>query len=536
MDQGNYFQKNKKKLTIIVAIAIFSIGIFLRAYHFHDWLDFGDDQVNDATIVGAVVDHNAPWPLLGPKMSHTGNDGRKGQYHLGPMFYYFEITSAKIFGNYPDKMAYPDLLFDVLTLPLFYLFFRRFFSTNITLALTGLYVVSFYALSFSHSAWNPNSIPFFVLLFLLSLLEFLARREKTSWMWIVFLGLALGIGIQLHAILLVLLPLVAAIVFFFLLKRNWRVLTKWGAVFLITLILNAGQIASELKKNFSNTRNFFSSIQSDAGAGNGKGSFMNNIPLDISCHMQANAYILSSLGSNECNFSFTNPARWRKISLGSWADLLFGVLFSVFGYGFLIYNFRAEKEEKRKYFLGLVLLFVTCAFLVLLPVIEKPFRYFLPTIFVPFLFLGFLLDYFTRKNFQKFLPLLVLIFSLLLATNYLSIQAATKELLSHTRNGQDHIVLGETETLVNYIIARTKDNQREAYLLTSRESANFFKPVEFIARMNQFQILGAKGIDKIPPGKTVFYVQSSELKKNAVSGKFKMFKNFGQVTLYQIIN
>ena len=168
MEQESFWKKNKKKIIVIIAIAIFSIGFFLRATHFHDWLDFGDDQVNDATIVSNVVDHNAPWPLLGPKMSHTGNGGRKGQYHLGPMFYYFEITSAKLFGNRPDALAYPDLLFDILTLPLFYIFFRRFFSTNITLALTGLYAVSFFALSFSHSALNPNLIPFFVLLFLLS--------------------------------------------------------------------------------------------------------------------------------------------------------------------------------------------------------------------------------------------------------------------------------------------------------------------------------------------------------------------------------
>ena len=134
------------------------------------------------------------------------------------------------------------------------------------------------------------------------------------------------------------------------------------------------------------------------------------------------------------------------------------------------------------------------------------------------------------------MPLLVLIFSLLLATNYLSIQAAVRELLSHTRNGPDHIVLGEMEIMVNYIIAQAKDGQREAYLLTSRESVNFLKPVKFIAMKNHFQILGAGSIDKITPGKPAFYIQSSKIEENKNSGKYVMYKNFGQVTLYQLRN
>ena len=308
MGQENFWKNKRKRTTIIIAIAIFSIGVFLRSYHFHDWLDFGNDQVTDATIVGKVVNHKAPWPLLGPQMSHSGYvEGiHKKQYHLGPIFYYFEIISAKLFGNYPDKLAYPDWLFDVLTLPLLYLFFKRFFSINITLALTGLWAVSFFVLGFSRSAWNPNPIPFFVLLFLLSLMEFLARKEKIGWLWAVFLGIALGVSIQLHAILLVLLPLVTLVVFLFLLKKNWWVWKKWAVVFLIALVLNGGQIASELKKNFANTRIFFTSLQSDNGSS--RGTILDNIPLNISCHAQANAYILSSLGDSECNFSFTDLA------------------------------------------------------------------------------------------------------------------------------------------------------------------------------------------------------------------------------------
>ena len=134
------------------------------------------------------------------------------------------------------------------------------------------------------------------------------------------------------------------------------------------------------------------------------------------------------------------------------------------------------------------------------------------------------------------MPLLVLIYSLVLATNYISLQAAAKELLSQARNGKDHIVLGETETMVSYIIAQMPDNQRKAYLLTSKETVNFVKPLTFVAEKNQFQILSARGIDKIPSGIPLFYIQSSDNGENANGKKFVTSKNFGQVTLYQLQN
>src|SRR5476651_2222903 len=92
---------------ILVAIVI--LGIFMRSYNFHDWLDFGSDQVNDATRVGAVVEGGAPWPSYGPDMGNSGTGGRQNRFRIGPIYYDAEIISAKIFGNNPQSMAYPDL-------------------------------------------------------------------------------------------------------------------------------------------------------------------------------------------------------------------------------------------------------------------------------------------------------------------------------------------------------------------------------------------------------------------------------------------
>ena len=87
-----------------VLLLITVLGFFLRTYNFHDWLRFNMDQGRDATLISAVIDKDIALPLIGPRAGGT-------DFHLGPMSYYFQIISAKVFGNYPDKMAYPDLFF-----------------------------------------------------------------------------------------------------------------------------------------------------------------------------------------------------------------------------------------------------------------------------------------------------------------------------------------------------------------------------------------------------------------------------------------
>src|SRR3989344_5909340 len=89
---------------IWILMAIILLGVFLRAYNFHDGLRFNADQARDATLASQVIDGGKAWPLLGPKAGGTN-------FRLGPIFYYFQIISGKVFGNLPDKFAYPDLFF-----------------------------------------------------------------------------------------------------------------------------------------------------------------------------------------------------------------------------------------------------------------------------------------------------------------------------------------------------------------------------------------------------------------------------------------
>lgn len=553
-------KKNKWKITLF--LFIFFVGIFLRSYHFRSWLDFESDQARDLSITEKVVNNGGSWPLLGPDMSHSQDGGSR--FHVGPIYYYFQIISGKIFGTQPETAAYPDLLFAILSIPLFYFFLKRYFNNNLSLVLTGLYAVSFYIIQYSRFAYNTNPIPFFVILFLLSLLEFLDKQEKISQAWVVLAGIALGVGIQLHVTLLIIFPVVAFFIFLYLAKNNRRILDKLGIVLLIALALNLGQLIYEIKSNFANSKVFFHSIaQPDPKSTN---SLPLKLVMDADCQLQANFHMLSSLGDKvSCNYSLitlANP-KLSLFSLNSIGDyytcavnflgtnnistiyllLFLGVLFSFFGYGSLIYYFRKEKDKKKQ-FLGLIILYSLVSFLVLMPVIgDTPLRYFLLNFFVPYIFLGFLGNSLI-KNFRLGTAVFAVILLLLIGANFFSIGATAADLSTGKRSssstcGPDVMVLGEIEPMANYI-ARESRPQSEAYIFhTTRYT--FFNSIKYLTQKDgvTLNLATSRDIGILPPGKPLFFF-SEDLFADpsfAINGrKIENYQRFSKFTIYRLQN
>ena len=553
---------NKNKWKIILFLLIFSVGIFLRSYHFRSWLDFESDQARDLSITEKVVDEGGSWPLLGPDMSHS-QDGSV-RFHVGPMYYYFQIISGKFFGVRPETAAYPDLLFAILSIPLFYFFLKRYFGGNLSLALTGLYAVSFYIIQYSRFAYNTNLIPFFVILFLLSLLEFLEKREKVSWTWAILAGIALGVGVQLHVTLLLIFPAVAFFVFLYLLKNSRGIFKKLGAVLLIALALNLGQIVHEVGGKFVNSKALFHSI--DQVDQSGSGSWPLRLAMDTDCHLQANFHMLSSLGDKvSCDYSLisligTKLSLYPFNNVGDYYDcavkflgttgiytrnllLFLEVVFSIFGYGLLVYRFRKE-SGKKKQFLGLITIYCLVSFFVILPVIsDTPLRYFILSFFVPYIFLGFLGN-FAIKNLRLGISIISLIFLFLIGANFFSISTLATELSAGKRSGSsicgpDAMVLGEIEPMASYI-AHESGSQGEAYILhTSRYT--FLNPIKYLTQTGGINLSLAvgKGISNIPPGSPLFYFSENLFADPSFmiyGRKIENYEKFARVTIYKLQN
>jgi 4-amino-4-deoxy-L-arabinose transferase-like glycosyltransferase len=493
-------------------LAILAVGIFLRISHFSEWLYFYPDQARDVTLVDDVLSGRASWPLLGPIAAST-------PFRLGPVSAYFQIASGAAFGVSPQSVAIPDLLFGILSIPLLYVFLRRILSERTSLALMGLYAVSFPAIRYARFAWNSNSIPFFSLLLLLSLSEFLHAKSKTAWPWVMALGITFGIGVQLHTVLLVLLPLMLLAAIAYSIRFDRKAWLKWLAIVTIALILNTGQIISELRTGFKNTGYFFS-VLDDRSPHEGAG-MTENLALDAVCHAQADALFVSSLPATDDTCA---PLTSFRYSLGGYADrtsyvffltsISFGFGLFVLGNALLAFRLKKEQDLRKKVFLGAVLLSSILTFVVMLPVVghNGQVRYLLPIIAVPFFSLGLMAEYvsekFSKQGIVRRVPIVVL--GILVLFNLSTIVSEAKRHAAGVRSDAQYVVWDELEAVRDSIVTRSSPRQ-EAYLFGGQKYLqNYYKPLAYALSLRGFTLQRSlRHIEDVPAGAPVFFIAQS---------------------------
>ncbi|MEI7749548.1 MAG: glycosyltransferase family 39 protein [Candidatus Moraniibacteriota bacterium] len=512
-------------------LLIMVVGIFFRVYRFHDWLEFKGDQARDAEVVSGVILGHTSWPLLGPVMGNSATDSGE-HYRIGPMYYSFQIISAKLFGNTPDSLAYPDLLFSILTIPLFFLFLRRLFGRNLALGLTGLYSVSFFAIRYSRFAWNSNLIPFFVLLFLLSIGEFERKRENVGWPWVIALGIALGVGVQLHVILLTIFPVFAGLILLRSASRYRESWKKWAVILFLCIVLNAGQILSETRTNFANSRiflNYFTHTSVDGVSEEKRPASLMN---DIDCHIEGNFYMLSSLGPDSCSYYLNDliAGESRKLFHDTLfrISLLASLSLSLFGYGLFAYRSVTEEDIDRRQWLRMLALYLGVSFLIMFPVLKAQveLRYFSFAFFVPFLFLGLFIDTLSRMfpGFGRFV--VPVLFGAVLSANASSLLSITTELMNKTRLYSNSVVLDEMEPIVDYM-RENSGGKTDLYLGGDSKLMDYtFFPLSYLSGQKGIRLIRVASEDEsVSFGRTVpsFYVNN---KKN--SAKSSAYLKIGE--------
>jgi len=539
MDIKHEIEKRKKWLFAAAAILILAVGIFLRTYRFHDWLYFYPDQARDVKIVGDYLDGKIALPLTGFRAAST-------HFELGAMYYYFQIASGKLFGVHPDTMAYPDLFFNVLAIGLLFFFLKRYFRSDISLVLTAMYSVSFYAIEFSRFAWNPNPMPFFVLLYLMALLEFLTKKEKTHWGWIAAIGVMVGIGIQLHTILIFLFLGMSFFAMIFLLWKNWRLWNRWLAIVGIVLILNANQLISEISKHrnsFANTKKLVN-LSFGTSETEGEEGLSSSLVKDIVCHAQANAHMISSLGDKiSCDYIYTEEPEEGQIqkifgyyinpTQSNW--IIFGLIFSLLGYGLLIYSYFTESDPKKKTFLGIICLYALLMFAIMIPIIGgAPLRYYLPVFFMPYVFVGLMLEFFRKKISWLFPPLMIASLVLVIWFNFGTIDSEADLYASNNHSRPQYVVLGELERMREYILSQT-NSARTVYLVADgKYMQNYFYPLQYVlGEKNVFLGRKQKNLDDIPSDAAKISLDEYKYGRKNVKGfSVIQYRRFGEICVY----
>jgi len=204
-------QKNlDPKIQNLFLFFIILLAGFLRLYRIGDYMTFLGDEGRDALVVYNILHGNLT--LLGPTASVGG-------FFLGPLYYYLMTPFLWLFNYNPVGPAVMVALFGIATVWLVYKTGEIFFNKKAGGIAAFFYSISPLVISYSRSSWNPNLMPFFSLLTLLTLNAAL-KRDK---IWLIGLsGLLLGFTMQLHYLTTFLAVILFLYILLFRLFNNYK--------------------------------------------------------------------------------------------------------------------------------------------------------------------------------------------------------------------------------------------------------------------------------------------------------------------------
>lgn len=535
----------RKKLVFILAVSlVICAGVFFRAYHFSDWLHFELDQSRDAKVVGLALEQGiGNLPLLGPKAA--------GSFlRLGPLFYYTEYLSGFIFGNDPAGLAVVSLILSCLTLPLFYLFIRRYFNRKISAMLLMLFSCSLFLIMYSRFAWNPNNLPFFTLLFLYSLLRTVDLNETKKGWWLVLAAIGFSFASQLHFVALMSLPAVAGI--FFLIKRpkiSWKF---WLASALVLVFFYIPPIVNDIKTGGQNISEFEKVFLKKSTSGNAEHTLPEKMIKNI--EETSLGYFLVYSGypkadlpqireKSALNFDVICGKQCRTdLPLGviSCLVLLAGILLFIF-------NFFSRKEYFHKDFLILFGIWLAVTLGLFTPIAyDLAPRFFLLAAPIPFVLLGFIFDFLEKRK----LTVLAYIFvGILLFSNGWEIQKRFSEMAAASEKNfkiesdkilkeRDRVTLEQQLKITDYIENIYRQNNFPVYV----NSEAFYRRA-FLYHLEQRNILRndfRNTVDKIYAHGNYFLIYPADKSVEEISAKYLdrysviESKNFGTLELVRL--
>jgi len=173
----------------ILLIGIVVLAAFLRLYNIEAKMRFIWDEARDMTAIHHML-VNRDLTLFGPFNEIAGKKDFFGVFH------YYLMAPALWLAHYnPVGPAIFTAVLGIFSVGFLYWLTKRYYSTRVSLAVTALYAVSPLVAYQVSWPWNPNTTPFFALLFLICL-QMLKRHKRVAWSLLA--GFLLGLLFQLH--------------------------------------------------------------------------------------------------------------------------------------------------------------------------------------------------------------------------------------------------------------------------------------------------------------------------------------------------
>lgn len=542
--------KGKKKIVTLLLIAIIAVGFFLRAWHLSDWLHFELDQSRDAKVIDlAIKEGPSNLPLLGPKAAGTF-------LRLGPAFYYLSYLSALFFGNTPGGVAAIVCVLGILSIPLAYLLFKRYFSEKISLSLTFLFSTSLFLVMYSRFSWNPNPLPFFTLLTFYALLRAVDQAEKRKGAWLLICSLALGFATQMHFLAFVAVPIISLI--FLIYKRpriNWK---YWVGSILIVFFLYSPAIINDIQTGGDNIGQFLKVAEGKSGK-----SDHNIVEKAIKSYNENSlgyATILFGVEKRDLPrivleksrlFSFIcDESCGNELAMG-----IFSLLFFTLGAILLVLNLIKEKENRKKDFMVLVSIWFFVILILYIPIAyDISPRFFLLVSAIPFIFLGLMFDFMEsiatkyRRQSAVIIILLTLVIGVInpwkIKQRFWQLENASSQSFKVETDKilkeKTRVTLVQQREISDYILNIQKSNNYPVYLNSDpeyRRSLLFFLDINSIPR-DDFRNATNSGHVYEHGNYFLIYPTLSNLQKDldkySISFEVTSKKEFGTLTLFEL--
>jgi len=483
------------------------------------------DQARDSMLVNDAYQNGPGYlPLLGPKAGGT-------HANVGPAFYYFQYIPTVIFhSNQPDVMAYFDLLFSIFSILLFYALLKKYFSRNWSMLLAAAYALCFLGIQYSRFAWNPNSLPFFNILFFYSLLNIFDERIKYRLRWALLAGFSFAVSTQLHFLSFFTLPLITLVFLYFNRKEvksylNWKIISLF--IFIIALVY-VPVIANEIHSHGHATKEFISALHSKPDSH----TLLKKIVRDIRYFGQ-NWFII-----------FTGYISKKTAVAGAAIAWLLFIIPAIA----LNYNlWKKEKDRVKKNFLLITLIWFPTYLLAYIPIAyEIRPRFFLPMLFLPFIYLGYIVYYLCIKKKILLKVLAILLVAVIIGGNILGTYLWFREIATAQKKGiypartiilksQDGIVLWHLEKATDYMAANC-DSEKIYYYSNSE----YKRPIKYLLALKGKESISVMNMEK-GSGDCVFATYLTRAKKlklpAELSDKFNIesTQKFGALSVDKLV-
>lgn len=492
----NHF--SSKQLVICGLLAIIGLGVFLRVYNFSEWLHFELDQARDARVIDrALAGGIADLPLLGPKAGGT-------YLRLPPGFYYLEYLSVLVFDGSPAGMAGFVAVFSILSIPIFYFFLRRYFPKPLSLGLTFLFSVSAYFVMYGRFAWNPNLLPFFILLGFYALLRAVDHNETRKGIWFLVSVFSLVLATHFHFLAFLSLPVI--FILFLIVRRpqfSWRI---WVSAFIITLALYLPMILNEKEANFANTKEFFQAITEKSEKNDH--SLAEKFLRDISGQALGGMVVVSGfeggtfpvfvIGGEKELIGWACDSRCDK---GKWYGVA-AVLAFIAGLLSFVWFWLKGEEQKQRDFIWLCGIWFAVTFTLFLPLsYDIVPRFFLLSGHLFFIFLGLLLKVLCKLFDRRIVFTVILLLTIsnlyFLNNRFGELSRAGTEAVKNTpdRILKEHIrvTLAQQNAVVDFLERRSREISYPVYMFSEPQHRRALKYL-MEKRGIQNAVLGFDGI------------------------------------------